>query len=1466
MKKANKETRPSSNASQELRAMAEDRLQHLQTAPLDGMSEADVAALVHELRVHRIELEMQNESLRQAQVDLEQSRAKYTDLFDFAPVGYLVFDREGVVLETNLTAAGMLQIERRGLAGAVFSTFVQSASRDTWAFHYGAVFKTGRLQECEIELRRKDKSPLVARLRSRPVMNEQGEAVQCRTTMTDVTALVRAERRLKISERRFRTLAENSPDVIVRIERDMLVTYANGPAEKAFGIAPTELVGLTLEESGVPREMVEAWNREVGAVFETARTRHAEFSTSQARAVRHYSAIFVPEIDESRKISSVLATVRDITERVRAEERYGTILRNSQEGFAILDDRLRHIDANNAYCRMIGCTCEQLHHLSVLDVVTPECREEIARRRQEVDAQGYTHFEAQHEHEDGSRIDLNISVQRMNDGQFSAFMRDITEQRRAERQRSESLQRLELAAEATQDGIWDWDLATDTVWRGDALATMLGYAPDEPDNVPEWWRDRIHPQERDMVLASVEKLLHDGEDQWSIRYRFRRKDGSYAWIMDRGRVLRDEQGKAVRVVGAMTDLTEKLELVDQLESERTKLTAILETAQSGIIVVDAQGRPTYANPVLQEIHQRSLATGSGVESHMQMGVLHLDGTPYDVPDLPLVRAATQGEATSNVELLIERPNGQRRHILTNASPLRDSRGNILGAVAVVHDITELKEAEQALVRARDELEARVRKRTAELDETVSTLQEEVAEKVEAQDRLMHQNDVLQKIIGNIPAMLCFYDAQGNVAMVNREFERVLGYTMENIEQSSLLELCYPDPAYRQEVWQHMSSGEPGWKDFLVQRRRGGKVLSSWANIRLADGSYVGIGIDIRERKRFENHLRDSEERYRTLVELSPDAICVEREGTIVFANSTALRLLGARKIGDLIGKSLLDFVHPEDREQTREQHATVAAKHAPVRSVEKRIVRLDGQPLDVEASAMPITFESKPAIQIVLHDITERKRAEERLRRSAWQLQQQAELLDLAHDTIVVHDMDGRITFWNRGAEQTYGWSREEAVGKVSHELLRTAFPHNLMEITAKLLAHGRWDGELVHTTRDGRRIIVSSRWALQRDEEARPAAILVIDRDITQQKKAEEAMNEARRFAESVIDTVQEALLVLDPDLRVISANHTFYDTFQVHPEETQGQFLYDIGNCQWDIPDLRRLLEGILPHDSSFENFEVEHDFERIGRRTMILNARRIYREKQETEMILLAMMDITIRKQQEQEIRDHQRQLASLTEQLLFAEERERRRLAVALHDSIGQSLAFSKRELGVLQKHVPAAAAEAIEGVKNEIDEAIHQTRDLTFELSPATLHTFGLEAGIEELCDQFRRQEEFAVRFEATDEDKPLTDQVKVLLYRATRELLLNVVKHAEAKNVSVRVDRVDNQIRIRVADDGRGFDLSAIGEVAGERRGFGIFSIRERLTHVGGSFQIVSEPGKGTEATLIAPLRSGPLQDGDQAD
>ena len=129
---------------------------------------------------------------------------------------------------------------------------------------------------------------------------------------------------------------------------------------------------------------------------------------------------------------------------------------------------------------------------------------------------------------------------------------------------------------------------------------------------------------------------------------------------------------------------------------------------------------------------------------------------------------------------------------------------------------------------------------------------------------------------------------------------------------------------------------------------------------------------------------------------------------------------------------------------------------------------------------------------------------------------------------------------------------------------------------------------------------------------------------------------DEAREYAESIINTVREPLIVLDQDLRVVTVSRSFYEVFKVKPEETVGQLIYDLGNKQWDIPGLRELLETILPQKTSFDNYEVEHDFTAIGRRIMLLNARQIQRVAGKERMILLAIEDITERKQSEEKIR--------------------------------------------------------------------------------------------------------------------------------------------------------------------------------------------------------------------------------------
>jgi two-component system, LuxR family, sensor kinase FixL len=150
------------------------------------------------------------------------------------------------------------------------------------------------------------------------------------------------------------------------------------------------------------------------------------------------------------------------------------------------------------------------------------------------------------------------------------------------------------------------------------------------------------------------------------------------------------------------------------------------------------------------------------------------------------------------------------------------------------------------------------------------------------------------------------------------------------------------------------------------------------------------------------------------------------------------------------------------------------------------------------------TSDLRRTNEILQVEIAERQRIEATVR-------ERANLLDLTHDSVFVRDMNDVITFWNRGAEKQYGWTSEEAVGQVSHHITRTGFPAPMAEITAELTRTARWEGELVHTHRDGSLVVVASRWALQRDERGNPVAVLETNNDITENKRAEEALQKVQ-------------------------------------------------------------------------------------------------------------------------------------------------------------------------------------------------------------------------------------------------------------------------------------------------------------------------------------------------------------------
>jgi diguanylate cyclase (GGDEF)-like protein/PAS domain S-box-containing protein len=237
MKKEN----PKSGQAADLRRRAEKRLSKKKAQALQAMSGEDARALVHELQVHQIELEMQNEELRRAQEEIEASRNKYSDLYDFAPVGYFTFDKKGLIREVNLTGARLLGIERRLLISKPFSLFVDANSQDIFHVHRMEVLKQKTPQTCEVILRRKNSSIFYAQLQSIAAKESEGNALNCRTAVTDITERKRVEEALRGSQYLIQRIAEATPNILFIFDIiEIRLIYANR--------ALTEVLGYTQEE------------------------------------------------------------------------------------------------------------------------------------------------------------------------------------------------------------------------------------------------------------------------------------------------------------------------------------------------------------------------------------------------------------------------------------------------------------------------------------------------------------------------------------------------------------------------------------------------------------------------------------------------------------------------------------------------------------------------------------------------------------------------------------------------------------------------------------------------------------------------------------------------------------------------------------------------------------------------------------------------------------------------------------------------------------------------------------------------------------------------------------------------------------------------------------------------------------------------------------------------------------------
>ncbi len=255
-------------------------------------------------------------------------------------------------------------------------------------------------------------------------------------------------------------------------------------------------------------------------------------------------------------------------------------------------------------------------------------------------------------------------------------------------------------------------------------------------------------------------------------------------------------------------------------------------------------------------------------------------------------------------------------------------------------------------------------------------------------------------------------------------------------------------------------------------------------------------------------------------------------------------------------------------------------------------------------------------------------------------------------DAVITTDTAGRVTFLNPVAESLTGWTQGEAAGLPLEQVFNIIHPETRMTVespTVRALREGVNVGLTNHTlliTKNGTELPIGptdDSAAPIRNDKGELAGVVLVFRDTTELRRQERAVRVALAYAEKIISTLREPFVVLDTNLRVKSANRSFYQNFHVDKEETEGRFIYDLGNGQWNIPRLRTLLDEIVSNHHPVQDFDVEHEFPTIGKKMMLLNAQRFESVDAQSDLILLAIEDITDRKQTEAALRQseqHQR----------------------------------------------------------------------------------------------------------------------------------------------------------------------------------------------------------------------------------
>ncbi|MEZ6060424.1 MAG: PAS domain S-box protein [Planctomycetaceae bacterium] len=714
---------------QTLRQRAEELL-CVKPFEVSTMRAEDVQALVHDLSVRQIELEIQNQELREAQIELAQTRDQYVALYEFAPVGYVTLDKHGRILDGNFTAATLLGVTRPELLKSSLEQFVNRGSLDAFRRHRRQVFSEspsekgdgdgtatssslGTKQTCEIEMCRADGSPLFVRLDC-VAFDVDGQR-QCRTALIDVTRQNSAEEALRqfndaleqrvveqTSEIRLLAKATESFGEGVLITDDDLdwpgaqIVFVNDAMCRITGYSREELIGQSpriLQGEATDRATL----KRIKSELSSGRSVLADLTNYCKDGTSYDAELFItPLFDSDGRRTNFVSIYRDITQRKRAERelrRMSKVFLDASEAVFLKDLSGKIIDLNPAAERQYGWSRDELIGRSMTMLVPPDehqLRDELRARC--IRGEAVRAVEVRRLTKSGHILPVLLTSSLLTDEHnqpacIADFSEDITERKLSERELQQREQLLQLFVKHVPAPVAMFDrdmryLFASRRWREDyglGDREIIGHCHyDVFPAIPERWRE-LHRR------ALAGEVLHDDEDS------FVRADGRVEWVKWELLPWHTATGEIGGVILFSEVITDRRQAEESLRISEERFRQVFEHAGVGIAIADSQGRLQQCNPAFctllgyREEELRDIDFSS---------LVHPDERESNQAQVHRLRAEELSFIDTEVRYLHR--DGHAIVVRKFASILHDHVGNPAHLVALVTDMTERRLAEQAI--------------------------------------------------------------------------------------------------------------------------------------------------------------------------------------------------------------------------------------------------------------------------------------------------------------------------------------------------------------------------------------------------------------------------------------------------------------------------------------------------------------------------------------------------------------------------------------------------------------------------------------------------------------------------------------------------------------------------------------------------------------------------------------------------